>query len=340
MTKSRLSPGRALLLLSLTSIFISCSNQGNTSSDDASTTTPTTTPFQFSFSNDPQDTLNQLASTRGALDQSKISTACGVQNALIVEPAGVRYFRWSDAAWVEHFDFPIAGATDAPFIITSRDYTGDGLLDYLVGFRESASYGAILSPTGPTCDWQWLTFTFPEGGSSVLVDNLNWSDESMVLTGLNKNGLNPTANLRFFFDSTKLELVGQDDPYSNPDMAWMKDACENVERLLPQIFEASKNSDANSLAGQAPTRIDYYDGPDAFQILKDWTRAMEDAISALQAVGPQNLNMTSKEIYYLGELTVPYTTSYVTGGWLMELDRVTNAHDRLAAYCDMLPPRL
>ena len=335
---------RALLLISVTTIAVACSKQSaspTTTVADAIVTTSTTTPFRFTYSTDPQKTLNQLARTQNAIDQSKISDACEISNSLLVQPAGLRFFRWTASAWVEHFDFPNPGNIDPPFVVTTRDYTGDGLLDYLVGFQESAPYGGILSPTGTTCDWKWLTFTFPEGGNSILVDNLSWSDETMVLSGLNKNGLNPTANLRFTFDNSNLELVGQDDPYNNPDMAWMGDECENEKRLLGQIFEASKNSDANTPAGEAPTRIDYYDGTYALQILKDWTFAMESAIAAFQTVGPQTLNMTSKEIYYLGEITVPRTSSYYgSGGWLMDLDQVTDAHDQLAAYCDMLPPRL
>ena len=333
MTKSRLSPRRALLLLSLTTSLISCSNQGNTSSDDASTTTPTTTPFQFSFSNDPQDTLNQLASTQSALDQSKISNACGVSNALIVETSGVRYFRWMDAAWVEHFDFPITEATDAPFIVTTRDYTGDGLLDFLVSFREPASYGGILSPSGPTCEWRWLTFTFPEGGSSVLVDNLNWSDESKVLTGSNKNGVNPTANLRFYFDSTKLELVGQVDPYSNPDMAWMGDACEKEMFLYKDLMGALD-------IGYPDIYIDYKDGPYAKDYLAEWRNAIDDANRSFQAVGSYTLNLTSREVNYLNDLFVPDYRRYTNGFWFIYVETVTLAHDRLKAYCEMLPPRL
>lgn len=310
---------RVLFLISVTAIAVSCSKQSaspTTTVADAIVTTSTTTPFRFTYSTDPQETLNQLATTQNAIDQSKISTACEISNALLVQPTGLRFFRWTESAWVEHFDFSNSGNTDSPFIVTTRDYTGDGLLDYLIGFRESAPYGGILSPTGTTCDWKWLTFTFPEGGNSTLVDDLSWSDETMVLSGLNKNGLNPTANLRFTFDNSNLQLVGQDDPYSNPDMAWMGDACENEQRLLPKM-------------------IDYYASNGPLQILLDWIGAIQEAITAFQTVGPQTLNMTSKEIYDLGQLHDNWRSL-----GLRELDRVTNAHDRLAAFCDMLPPRL
>ena len=330
---------RALLLISVMTIAVSCSKQSaspTTTVADAIVTTSTTTPFRFTYSTDPQKTLNQLARTQNAIDQSKISDACEISNSLLVQPAGLRFFRWTESAWVEHFDFPNPGNIDPPFVVTTRDYTGDGLLDFLVGFRESAPYGGILSPTGTTCDWKWLTFTFPEGGNSILVDNLSWSDETMVLSGLNKNGLNPTANLRFTFDNSNLELVGQEDPYNNPDMAWMGDACENEKRLLGQIFEAiEKNSYSNTF---------YYYGADHYagQILEDWAGAMEDAIAAFQTVGPQTLNMTSKETFYLDDLTVPRNITVASGfgRWYLYLDRVTDAHDQLAAYCDMLPPRL
>lgn len=246
----------------------------------------------------------------------------------------MRFFRWTQSAWVEHFDFPNPGNIDPPFVVTTRDYTGDGLLDFLVGFRGTVPYGGILSPTGTTCDWKWLTFTFPEGGNSILVDNLSWSDETMVLSGLNKNRINPTANLRFTFDNSNLELVGQEDPYNNPDMAWMGDACENEKRLLGEIFQAiEKNSYTFFYYG-----TDHYER----QILEDWAGAMEDAIAAFQTVGPQTLNMTSKETFYLGELTVPRNITGASGfgRWDLILDRVTDAHDQLASYCDMLPPRL
>ena len=317
---------RVLFLISVTAIAISCSKQSaspTTTVADAIVTTSTTTPFRFTYSTDPQETLNQLATTQNAIDQSKISTACEISNALLVQPTGLRFFRWTESAWVEHFDFSNSGNTDSPFIVTTRDYTGDGLLDYLIGFRESAPYGGILSPTGTTCDWKWLTFTFPEGGNSTLVDNLSWSDETMVLSGLNKNGLNPTANLRFTFDNSNLQLVGEDDPYSNSDMAWMGDACENIERLLPQVIDYHDNFGSFQ-----------YRRTGAFETKNAWFDAMRDAISAFQTVGPQTLNMTSKEIYYLGELRV------ATRSGLSDLDQIMNAYGPLAAYCDMLPPRL
>ena len=310
---------RVLFLISVTAIVVSCSKQSaspTTTVADAIVTTSTTAPFRFTYSTDPQETLNQLATTQNAIDQSKISTACEVSNALLVQPTGLRFFRWTESAWVEHFDFSNSGNTDSPFIVTTRDYTGDGLLDYLIGFRESAPYGGILSPTGTTCDWKWLTFTFPEGGNSTLVDNLSWSDETMVLSGLNKNGLNPTANLRFTFDNSNLQLVGQDDPYSNPDMAWMGDACENEQRLMSKM-------------------IYFYDSNGPLQILLDWIGAIQEAITAFQTVGPQTLNMTSKEIYDLGQL---HDNWRALG--LSELHLASNAHDRLATFCDMLPPRL
>ncbi len=323
---------RTLLLISVTTIAVACSKQSaspTTTVADAIVTTTTTTPFRFTYSTDPQKTLNQLARTQNAIDQSKISDACEISNSLLVQPAGLRFFRWTQSAWVEHFDFPNPGNTDPPFVVTTRDYTGDGLLDYLVGFQESAPYGGILSPTGTTCDWKWLTFTFPEGGNSTLVDNLSWSDETTVLSGLNKNGLNPTANLRFTFDNSNLELVGQDDPYNNPDMAWMGDACENEKRLLGEVFQA------NEKYPNSNTFFYYGADPYARQILEDWAGAMEDAIAAFQTVGAQTLNMTSKETFYLGELTVPRNITGYSG-----FDRVTDAHDQLASYCDMLPPRL
>jgi hypothetical protein len=333
MPKSRFGPIRAVLLISLVSMLVSCSNQGNQSANDASTTTPTTTPFQFTFSSDPQDTLNELASNQGAIDQSKISLACGVSNALIVETAGVRYFRWSNSAWVEHFDFPNPEATDSPYVVTTRDYTGDGLLDYLVSFRKTASYGGILSSSGPSCDWRWLTFTFPEGGSSVLVDNLSWSDESMALSGLNKNGINPTANLRFFFDAKRLEFVGQDDPYSNPDMAWMGDACETERPLYNELMDAVD-------IGDPDIYFDFSDGMYVRDLLAQWRNAIDDANRSFQTVGSYTLNLTSREINYLNDLFVPPYRKYTTGQWYIQIETVTLAHDRLQAYCEMLPPRL
>jgi len=342
------SLGITLLLLSLVSVLVSCSSQDGVSDIDESTTTstttattpPTTTPFRYSYSSDPQETLDQLASIQGALDQSKISIACGIPNALIVEPTGIRYLRWSDSAWVEHFEFPSAGAIDAAYVVTTRDYTGDGLLDFLVGFRYDAPYGGILSPYGATCNWRWLTFTFPEGGDSFLIDSLNWSDETRVLSGINKSGLSPTTNLRFVFNDTTLEFVGQEDPYNDPDMSWIGDACESEKRLFPQLFEVSTISDANDPIGQAPTRIDYYDGEVALQVVSDWRDAIQDAVNALTTVGPQALNLTSKEVFYLYELSAPKLGSYYGGGWILDLDRATFAHDQLAKYCDMLPPRL
>ena len=118
---------RALLLISVTAIAVSCSKQSaspTTTVADAIVTTSTTTPFRFTYSTDPQKTLNQLARTQNAIDQSKISDACEISNSLLVQPAGLRFFRWTASAWVEHFDFPNPGNIDPPFVVTTRDYTG------------------------------------------------------------------------------------------------------------------------------------------------------------------------------------------------------------------------
>lgn len=243
MSKGNANHMKVLLSISLIISAVSCSNQRNLPADGQSNTSPTTTQFQFKFSEDPQETLNQLASNQGAIDQSKISIACGIPNALIVGPSGIRYFRWADLAWVEHFDFPSPDTTDSPYVVTTRDYTGDGILDFLVSFQKVASYGGILSPFGQNCEWSWLNFTFPGGQSSKFVDKLSWSDEQMVLTGTEKYGLSPTTSLSFTFDSTRKVLIGQDAPCSNSANAWngYKTMKVNGYRIEPE----SDLSDAN-----------------------------------------------------------------------------------------------
>lgn len=318
------------LTATLALVISACSDNGNLQVDTGNNapTSSTTEPYRFSFSSDPQETLNELAVSQSSIDQSRIADACGISNALLVQPSGLRFFRWVDSAWVEHFDIPIAESQDPPFIVTTRDYTGDGLLDFLVGYREAAPYGGILSPTGPECEWEWLTFSFTDRTTSKLVDYLAWSDDTQVLSGSWKGGLNETANLRFTFDQTRLQMVAKDDPYADPDMAWIGDTCQEETRLYSEL----------EVYGDA---INNSNGRVALDLAKQWLDAVDRAITAIQVVGPATLNLTARESYYLGDLYVPQIEYRGFGSWQWWLSQsdFIEAHDLLSSYCSMLPPR-
>ena len=318
------------LTATLALVISACSDNGNLQVDTGNNapTSSTTEPYRFSFSSDPQETLNELAVSQSSIDQSRIADACGISNALLVQPSGLRFFRWVDSAWVEHFDIPIAESQDPPFIVTTRDYTGDGLLDFLVGYREAAPYGGILSPTGPECEWEWLTFSFTDLTTSKLVDYLAWSDDTKVLSGYWKSGFEETVNLRFTFDKAKALMVSQVDPYSNPDMAWMGDACEAESRIYPELY----------VFGDP---LDYSDGEGAWDLVIEWRDALDDAIRAFQTVGPYTLNLTARETNYLNDLYVPRIGRYNGNPvrWYVDASSVNDVHDLLASYCNMLPQR-
>ena len=176
-------------LVLLTMVVSSCAS--NVSTDGTTTTTTTTestttTTSTLVLSTDPQEALNQVAKIDQAVDQSRISKSdCGVYSAT-VGPKGLRLYRWEDQTWIDQTS-SLPTTFDAPYLITTRDYTYDNVLDFLINFDEKgigsigSMHGAILSLLN--CRWEWTSFQSVYKQVGVTFRNLTWSDATVELTG-------------------------------------------------------------------------------------------------------------------------------------------------------------
>jgi hypothetical protein len=247
-------------------------------------------------------------------------------------------FQWSGTSWVERYNLPNPGNQDPPFKVTTRDFTGDGVLEFLVKFGESAPYGGLLSPVGQDCEWRWLDFVNVEGPSVQLVNNLRWSDQTGLLQGTEDNGTGFTIDFRYSFDPVGGKMQGALDPYSDPDLSWLADACDLERSLYPQLMDAADNN-----FDRYELMLDYKDGFGAEGLVDQWEAAAEDAVLALNTVGPSTLNLTSRDIAYLAYLDPPRKRYYSNAGsrnwWFIDYDGVVETHEQLEPYCSKLPPR-
>lgn len=172
-------------VLSIISIlFASCGFVEN-ASVPTTVPPPTSPPSTIAFSSDPQEALNQLADLDGAVDQSRISeSSCG-SFALTVGPSGLRSYEWRDGSW-QYMDKKFEVTFSRPYLITTRDFDGDGTREFLVNFDKSGKgslssmFGAILDLQD--CEWDWVKI-LGTYGRSAQVRKLQWNDKNKTLSG-------------------------------------------------------------------------------------------------------------------------------------------------------------
>lgn len=120
--------------------------------------------------------LDELADAVGAIDQSFISRSpCGLY-AMVVTADTVNLFLFDGAQWADQSQILGGGRGDRPTGVVTRDFTNDGVLDFLVTYRgESAGrsrpYGAVFAypwSEGRMCEWGWVSVSNGQGQSGVI----------------------------------------------------------------------------------------------------------------------------------------------------------------------------
>lgn len=150
------------------------------SSSSAATTTsaaPATATTLYASTGDRTADLKTLSAALGGLDYSKISaSACG-EFAMVVTAAGLRFFQWTTGAWVEQPSTIPAIGLSAPFAVTSRDYTRDSIIDFLVRWNSADPQGSILLLNTGTCAWDWADL-FNGSGTVKFLKDLKWASST------------------------------------------------------------------------------------------------------------------------------------------------------------------
>lgn len=181
MRMSRIRTSFVLTITSLVVALASCGGSGggaapSTTAPPASTTTTvaSTTTTLYTPTGNAADDLKALSGALGGLDYSKVSSSSCGDFGMVVAPGGLRFFQWTAGLWVEQPAAVPSIAAGSPFMVTSRDYTRDSILDYLVRWDSSDPHGSILMINTTTCAWDWADL-FTGSGTVKFVKGLQWS---------------------------------------------------------------------------------------------------------------------------------------------------------------------
>lgn len=113
---------------------------------------------------EPDQALLAVAAAVGATDTSVVSTGpCGTF-AMAVSTDTVFFMSWDGAKWNDQSALLQGGRGFRPERIVSRDYTGDGVTEFLVTYSDEVPsgglpHGAVFGyPRDPErrCQWTWL----------------------------------------------------------------------------------------------------------------------------------------------------------------------------------------
>lgn len=112
----------------------------------------------------PEDGLDSVAKAVQAIDRSVVSTGeCGTY-AMLITRSVVYFMSWDGRQWNDQSDLLQGGRGFEPVKVISRDYTNDGVTEFLVVYADEVddggrSYGAIFGyPWDPSlqCRWTWM----------------------------------------------------------------------------------------------------------------------------------------------------------------------------------------
>ena len=173
--KSGIALTRKLHLVTLCSIFAvltACNGS-------AAPTTTTSTTVKLGS---PQDELDSLAKSLNSVDYSRISESTCGKFSLIVIPGKVQFYEWKATGWTERSELFGQYSPGDPYLVTTRDYTNDGVNEFLVTSARKVPIGAIFGQID--CKWQWLTFQGQMGPEQTTIDGLTWSDDALQLSGI------------------------------------------------------------------------------------------------------------------------------------------------------------
>ncbi len=191
----RTAPSRVIGILLLSTLF-ACSS-GNTKTSSTETLTPTPT-----IEKDAQIELENLAVQSGALDFSRISESnCG-EFGLIVEPTRIKFFEWTNNLWLDRSELLGNESGMDPYRVTTRDYTGDAIFEFLVSYDEGGKssgreFGAVFMQI--SCDWQWAKLRGFQGAKRAM-DYLEYEKSSDSLIAIDY-GVNGRDKVTLLFNS-------------------------------------------------------------------------------------------------------------------------------------------
>lgn len=126
---------------------------------------------------------------------------------MVVTSAGLRFFRWNAGAWVEQASLMPAIGLSAPFTVTSRDYTRDSTIDFLVRWNSADPQGSILLLNTGTCAWDWADL-FNGGGTVKYLKDLRWSSSTgRMMAQLPSAGGAPYYDAEMLYDAPNRTFV-------------------------------------------------------------------------------------------------------------------------------------
>jgi hypothetical protein len=153
-----------------------------TAACSSGSSTPTTTTSTTLSPESAQVELDKLAQQSVAVDYSKISDSeCG-KFAIVVEPKDVRFYEWTPIGWQQDEAGFGDWKPDDTYLVTTNDYTNDGVNEFLLTFAREIPIGAIFGQID--CKWQWLPFQGQMGPEQRTVDGLKWSEDWTQLYGI------------------------------------------------------------------------------------------------------------------------------------------------------------
>ena len=184
------------------------------------TVAPTTIPPV-----EPGTSLDALAGLLGAVDYSRVSEGpCGTF-ALVVESDRITFYEWDGDNWNDQSERLGPDGSSEPIRVTSRDYTGDGVTEFLVEYealKSSGSYrfGSIFYPTYGEglygdgswgCDWGWSSFRgdyedFNSPPYPQTLEYLRWEDGKLRATEFPYRGITAEAVVTFDPSSDVFEV--------------------------------------------------------------------------------------------------------------------------------------
>lgn len=174
---------------------------GQSAGTTSAPVTPSTASIVASttvFESDPQKALENLARALTAKDYSKIAEGDCTKAAVIVLVDNVLFFKWTEEGWTEYSDLISMRNVGAPLAVTSADFTGDGMIDYLVTYEAPNStdpfVGGIFAAT--RCAWNWLDFE-SSSGRSKLASTLSFDVSDKSLTAAIDATSDVPVDLRF-----------------------------------------------------------------------------------------------------------------------------------------------
>jgi hypothetical protein len=132
-----------------------------------------------------QASFEALAHDRGAIDYSHLSEGpCGIYG-LVVLHDHLEFYVWTGSDWSNISAVLGADGDTPPLTVTSRDYTDDGVIDFLVSYDGTVyggrQFGGILYLRG--CDWGWADITTMDGEAGQVLDALYYDDSIGLLYG-------------------------------------------------------------------------------------------------------------------------------------------------------------